>query len=127
MQVVKQLVRPMIMTMHTSGIDFTSSAPYHHFLIPNFLSKCEKLHDSLLCTCSNDVFDANTGVDENKKESIVNLTGKPRLILWLSISMLFSGVGLLVHSLGTLNRAAASCLLSFSIICGYIYQGPPFR
>jgi 2-carboxy-1,4-naphthoquinone phytyltransferase len=33
---------------------------------------------------SNDVFDADTGIDKNKVESIVNLTGKKSLIFWLS-------------------------------------------
>jgi len=32
---------------------------------------------------SNDVFDAETGVDENKVHSLVNLTGNKPLIFWL--------------------------------------------
>jgi len=34
---------------------------------------------------SNDVFDAETGVDENKVHSLVNLTGNKPLIFWLEI------------------------------------------
>ncbi|MFN6272643.1 MAG: 2-carboxy-1,4-naphthoquinone phytyltransferase, partial [Microcystis sp.] len=32
---------------------------------------------------SNDVFDADTGIDVNKAHSIVNLTGNKSLIFWL--------------------------------------------
>jgi 1,4-dihydroxy-2-naphthoate octaprenyltransferase len=33
---------------------------------------------------SNDVFDSETGIDENKAHSLVNLTGNKPLIFWLS-------------------------------------------
>jgi len=32
---------------------------------------------------SNDVFDAETGIDKNKAHSLVNLTGNKPLIFWL--------------------------------------------
>ncbi|GIL60286.1 hypothetical protein Vafri_14916 [Volvox africanus] len=82
---------------------------------------------------SNDAFDAQTGVDASKPESIVNLLGggpkNRRAVLLLAKSLLVAGVALLAHLIssapgGDLRPAA---LLAFSIACGYIYQGPPFR
>src|SRR5512147_394886 len=32
---------------------------------------------------SNDVFDSETGIDQNKHHSLVNLTGKKSLVFWL--------------------------------------------
>ncbi|AHB88814.1 1,4-dihydroxy-2-naphthoate octaprenyltransferase MenA [Thermosynechococcus sp. NK55a] len=76
---------------------------------------------------SNDVFDAETGIDRHKYHSVVNLTGKKQLIFWLSNLCLL---------LGLLGIAAISWLqqdgtvLGLVLLCcalGYSYQGPPFR
>ena len=42
---------------------------------------------------SNDVFDADTGIDKNKAHSVVNLTGNQSLVFW--ISNLCLGLGIL--------------------------------
>ena len=76
---------------------------------------------------SNDVFDAETGVDKNKAHSLVNLTGNKTLIFWLG--NLFLGLGILgilaiawwQQDLTVLGLILMSCAL------GYSYQGPPFR
>ncbi|WP_084669139.1 2-carboxy-1,4-naphthoquinone phytyltransferase [Spirulina major] len=76
---------------------------------------------------SNDVFDADTGIDRNKAHSIVNLTQNKSLIFWLSLGCL--GVGILsivaitywVQDWRILGLIIAACFL------GYTYQGPPFR
>ena len=47
------------------------------------------------CRCSNDAFDAATGVDDNKPESVVNLTGDRRGVLALANAFLAAG-GLLL-------------------------------
>ncbi len=76
---------------------------------------------------SNDVFDADTGIDVNKAHSVVNLTGKKSFIFWLSNAFLVFGLGgiLLIswlqHDLTVLGLMALACCL------GYSYQGPPFR
>jgi 1,4-dihydroxy-2-naphthoate octaprenyltransferase len=76
---------------------------------------------------SNDVFDAETGIDKNKRHSLVNLTGNKSLIFWL---------GNLFLSLGILGILAIawwqqdSLVLGMILLCcflGYTYQGPPFR
>jgi 1,4-dihydroxy-2-naphthoate octaprenyltransferase len=76
---------------------------------------------------SNDVFDADTGIDVNKAHSIVNLTGNRSLIFWLSNLFLLLGIaGICAISYWggdwiILEIVALCCFL------GYTYQGPPFR
>jgi 1,4-dihydroxy-2-naphthoate octaprenyltransferase len=76
---------------------------------------------------SNDVFDAETGVDQNKAHSVVNLTGNKPLMFWLG--NLFLGLGIL----GILAIAwwqQDLTVIGLVILCcalGYSYQGPPFR
>lgn len=41
---------------------------------------------------SNDVFDADTGIDKNKAHSLVNLTGNKSLMFWLANAFLALGV-----------------------------------
>ncbi|WP_287128501.1 2-carboxy-1,4-naphthoquinone phytyltransferase [Candidatus Cyanaurora vandensis] len=76
---------------------------------------------------TNDVFDAETGVDRNKPWSLVNLTGQPGFILAVGNLFLVLGVvsfALLAWLQQDWTIAGASlvgCLL------GYSYQGPPLR
>lgn len=76
---------------------------------------------------SNDVFDSETGIDQNKHHSLVNLTGNKPLIFW--IGNLCLGLGLL----GTVAIAFWQqdlTVIGIILLCcglGYMYQGPPFR
>lgn len=76
---------------------------------------------------TNDVFDSETGIDQNKHHSIVNLTGRKTLIFW--IANLCLGLGLV--SLGVLSLLQGDfVVLGLVLLCcglGYTYQGPPFR
>ena len=76
---------------------------------------------------SNDVFDADTGIDINKQHSLVNLTGNKPLIFWLS--NLFLGLGLLGIGLITYWQQDWIVIKLIALACffGYTYQGPPFR
>ena len=76
---------------------------------------------------SNDVFDADTGIDKNKAHSIVNLTGNRFLIFW--ISNLFLVLGLLGIVLISWFQQDFMVLKLMLLACalGYSYQGPPFR
>lgn len=76
---------------------------------------------------SNDVFDAETGIDENEPTSLVNLTGNKALIFWLS--NLFLALGLAgVGAIATWQQDPTVLGLVFLSCClGYTYQGPPFR
>ncbi len=76
---------------------------------------------------SNDVFDSDTGIDVNKAESVVNLTGNRNLMFWLAnlfLSIGIAGIATIAwwqQDLTVIEIVALSCLL------GYTYQGPPFR
>ena len=59
----------------------------------------------LLNACSNDAFDAETGVDKSKAESVVNLTGNRKAVLAVANGFLLAG-GLLLH---TATKLAVSC------------------
>ena len=76
---------------------------------------------------SNDVFDSETGIDENKAHSLVNLTGNKPLIFWLS--NFFLAVGILgIFAIAWWQRDFT--VIALVLLCcalGYSYQGPPFR
>eukprot|EP00892_Ulva_mutabilis_P006111 jgi/Ulvmu1/3872/UM018_0091.1 len=79
---------------------------------------------------SNDAFDAVTGVDskQRKPESIINLTGAPWLVvLAIAFALLAWGGSKLYATLSAADSPASIALLAGAIICGYVYQGPPFR
>jgi 1,4-dihydroxy-2-naphthoate octaprenyltransferase len=76
---------------------------------------------------SNDVFDAETGIDQHKAHSLVNLTGNKSLIFWLG--NLFLSLGLLgILAIASWQRDPV--IIGLVLLCcslGYAYQGPPFR
>lgn len=76
---------------------------------------------------SNDVFDAETGVDVNKANSLVNLTGNKRLIFALANVCLGAGLlGVAAIALWQRDFTVIGLILACCAL-GYIYQGPPFR
>jgi 2-carboxy-1,4-naphthoquinone phytyltransferase len=76
---------------------------------------------------SNDVFDAETGIDANEPTSLVNLTGNKSLIFGLGNLCLGLGIaGILAVAWGQQDFT----ILGLILLCcglGYIYHGPPFR
>ncbi len=76
---------------------------------------------------SNDVFDAETGIDKNKAHSIVNLTGNKTLMFWLANG--FLSLGILGILLIAWWQQDITVLVIILLCCalGYSYQGPPFR
>lgn len=76
---------------------------------------------------SNDVFDSETGVDENKAHSLVNLTGNKSLIFGLSNLFLAAGIlGILAIAWWQRDITVIGLILLCCAL-GYSYQGPPFR
>jgi 2-carboxy-1,4-naphthoquinone phytyltransferase len=76
---------------------------------------------------SNDVFDATTGIDENKHHSLVNLTQNRGLIFGLGNLCLLLGVaGILSISWQQQDFTVLAMVLACCAL-GYLYQGPPFR
>ncbi|KAH9658082.1 2-carboxy-1,4-naphthoquinone phytyltransferase [Citrus sinensis] len=82
----------------------------------------------LMCIVgSNDVYDFDTGADKNKTESVVNLVGSRTGTLVTAYLLLVLGfIGLTWASVEAGNLRAIM-LLTCAVICGYIYQCPPFR
>lgn len=76
---------------------------------------------------SNDVFDAETGIDVNKAHSVVNLTGNKSLIFWLSNLFLVTGIlGIFAIAWWQQDWTVLQIIL-LACALGYSYQGPPFR
>ncbi|MBD1843041.1 2-carboxy-1,4-naphthoquinone phytyltransferase [Cyanobacteria bacterium FACHB-63] len=76
---------------------------------------------------SNDVFDSETGVDVNKANSVVNLTGNKPLVFWIANAFLVAGLsGILSIALLQQDFTVIGLILLCCAI-GYVYQGPPFR
>ena len=76
---------------------------------------------------SNDVFDADTGIDAvGKPHSLVALTGRRTLVAAIANAAL--AAGLLLMALVALRSEPV--VLALVLACcglGYVYQGPPFR
>ena len=76
---------------------------------------------------SNDVFDADTGVDVRKANSLVNLTGNKSLIFQIANLCLLLGLG----GIGAIAWWQQDwTVIGLILACcglGYLYQGPPFR
>jgi 2-carboxy-1,4-naphthoquinone phytyltransferase len=76
---------------------------------------------------SNDVFDADTGIDVHKAESVVNLTGNRHLMFWLGNLLLALGLAGIV-AIGWLQQDwTVLAIVALCCFLGYTYQGPPFR
>ncbi|AFY93968.1 2-carboxy-1,4-naphthoquinone phytyltransferase [Chamaesiphon minutus] len=76
---------------------------------------------------SNDVYDSDTGIDINKAESVVNLTGNRNLMFWLGNLFLGLGItGIATISWWQQDLTVVEIVL-LSCFLGYSYQGPPFR
>jgi 2-carboxy-1,4-naphthoquinone phytyltransferase len=76
---------------------------------------------------SNDVFDSDTGIDINKAESVVNLTGNRNLMFWVGNLCLLLGIlGIITISWWQQDLTVVAIVLLCCFL-GYTYQGPPFR
>ncbi len=76
---------------------------------------------------SNDVFDSDTGIDLNKAESIVNLTGNRNLIFWLGNLFLLIGLVGIGSIAWSQQDFTVVAIVLLCCLLGYTYQGPPFR
>ncbi len=76
---------------------------------------------------SNDVFDSDTGIDVNKAESIVNLTGNRNLMFWLGNLFLLLGLGGIGSIAWSQQDIMVVAIVLLCCLLGYTYQGPPFR
>ena len=76
---------------------------------------------------SNDVFDDDTGIDQNKAHSVVKLTGNKSLTFLIANLCLITGIlGVSLISWWQRDITVMVLVLVASAIA-YTYQGPPFR
>ncbi len=76
---------------------------------------------------SNDVFDADTGVDsKGKPHSVVNLSGRRDRVALAANCCLLLGLALMAL-VAQQSHAAVLMLVLACCGIGYLYQGPPFR
>lgn len=76
---------------------------------------------------SNDVYDSDTGADKDKKESVVNIVGSRTVTRnAANISLLLGLVGLF-WAFAEAGDVRFIVLVICAILCGYVYQCPPFR
>ncbi|HEY9813849.1 MAG TPA: 2-carboxy-1,4-naphthoquinone phytyltransferase, partial [Candidatus Sericytochromatia bacterium] len=76
---------------------------------------------------SNDVFDDDTGIDQNKAHSVVKLTGNKSLTFLIANLCLITGI-LGVSLISWLQRdLTVMALVLVASAIAYTYQGPPFR
>jgi 2-carboxy-1,4-naphthoquinone phytyltransferase len=76
---------------------------------------------------SNDVFDSDTGIDVNKAESLVNLTGNRNLMFWLANLFLVLGILGIIAIAWWQQDLTVVAIVFLACFLGYTYQGPPFR
>jgi 2-carboxy-1,4-naphthoquinone phytyltransferase len=76
---------------------------------------------------SNDVYDSDTGIDINKAESVVNLTGNRNLMFWLGNLFLILGIFGIATIAWWQQDLTVIAIVALSCFLGYTYQGPPFR
>ena len=76
---------------------------------------------------SNDLFDADTGIDTTAKpHSVVALLGRRRPVRRLSTLVLLAGL-LMMLLMALQSSISVLALVLVSCGIGYLYQGPPFR
>ncbi|XP_020104013.1 2-carboxy-1,4-naphthoquinone phytyltransferase, chloroplastic isoform X2 [Ananas comosus] len=76
---------------------------------------------------SNDVYDFDTGADRDKKESVVNIIGSrtvTQIAAYICLALGFMGI---VWAFAEARDTRFLLLITYAIICGYVYQCPPFR
>jgi 1,4-dihydroxy-2-naphthoate octaprenyltransferase len=76
---------------------------------------------------ANDVFDSETGIDQNKHHSLVNLTQNKNLIFWLGNLFLIMGIVEIFLISWWQQDVTVLALIIIACFLGYTYQGPPFR
>ncbi|MGB3404055.1 MAG: 2-carboxy-1,4-naphthoquinone phytyltransferase [Microcoleaceae cyanobacterium] len=75
----------------------------------------------------NDVFDSETGIDQNKHHSLVNLTGNKSLIFAIGNACLILGILGILAICWWQQDITILGLIGICCVLGYLYQGPPFR
>ncbi|PSP16399.1 MAG: 2-carboxy-1,4-naphthoquinone phytyltransferase [Cyanobacteria bacterium QS_8_64_29] len=108
-----------------SAIAFAETNAFNFRVFATFLAAAVLIVAWL--NLSNDVFDAETGVDRNKKTSVVNITGRKSVVFWVSQACLILALLGLAAIAWWLRDLTVLGLVLLACSLGYSYQGPPFR
>ena len=108
-----------------TAVAFAETKIIHSGIFSTFLSAA--IFILAWMNLSNDVFDAETGVDKNKAHSLVNLTGNKPLIFWLGNLFLCLGILEILAISWWQQDLTVIGIVLLSCALGYSYQGPPFR
>mgnify|MGYP000085149372 CR=1 FL=1 len=124
-------IKPPIYTVAVTPVIVTTAAAYGEFGVFNPV-RFGLFLGAAICliawmNLSNDVFDADTGIDVNKATSVVNLTGDRPLVFGIALGFLGLGItGIALISYLQQDWMVFNLLLLATAIA-YTYQGPPFR
>ncbi len=124
-------IKPPMYTVAVIPITFATALAYWETGLFNLVTYLTFLTSAILIIAwlnlTNDVFDADTGIDVNKAHSIVNLTGNKQLIFWLANLFLVLGlVGIVLINYWQGDWTVLEIVVGCCFL-GYTYQGPPFR
>lgn len=108
-----------------TAVAFAETQTIHGAIFSTFLTAAISI--LVWMNLSNDVFDAETGIDQNKAHSLVNLTGNKPLIFWLGNLFLALGILGVVAIASWQQDPTVIELVLLCCVLGYSYQGPPFR
>ena len=108
-----------------TAVAFAETSLFNHQIFFTFLGSAILIIAWL--NLSNDVFDADTGIDKNKAHSVVNLTGNKSFIFWLSNFCLALGLLGIILINWWQHDGTVLWLIVLCCALGYSYQGPPFR
>ena len=75
---------------------------------------------------TNDLFDSETGIDEFKFHSILNLVKSKKIVSIIAYASLLIGL-LIITIISISTNLNIILLVGASCLIGYLYQGPPFR
>ncbi|KAH9620421.1 hypothetical protein KSS87_008557 [Heliosperma pusillum] len=99
-----------------------------HFLVNRYLAlMVSSMFIITWLNLSNDVYDFDTGADKNKLESVVNIAGSRTGTLAAANLLLAFGLSGLVWVALDAGSVRSILLLLCAVVCGYVYQCPPFR
>ncbi|MBE9223538.1 2-carboxy-1,4-naphthoquinone phytyltransferase [Cyanobacterium stanieri LEGE 03274] len=124
-------IKPPMYTVAVIPISFGTALAYFSTGTVNFSIYITFLLSAIAIIAwlnlTNDVFDADTGIDVNKHHSVVNLTGNKALVFWIANIILILGLGGIFLINWWQQDWTVLWLILVSCFLGYTYQGPPFR
>ncbi|MBK16733.1 MAG: 2-carboxy-1,4-naphthoquinone phytyltransferase [Prochlorococcus sp. SP3034] len=100
---------------------------HNKIIIPNFIGfTIASVLILLWENLTNDLFDSETGIDEFKFHSVVNLINNKKIISFIAYFSLIIGLFIIFIISLSVNIKIIFLIITCCFL-GYLYQGPPFR